>query len=78
MLPATVKHFGFEPKVRCCLTPASDNSNAPSAVKIRKALEFYFWGLLIRDALPSSRFPEGEMQADLAFSIEHRATRVLP
>ncbi|HEV2674837.1 MAG TPA: NADP-dependent malic enzyme [Aliidongia sp.] len=67
---ATVKHFGFEPKVALLSHASFGNSNAPSAIKMRKALE------LIRERAPELEV-EGEMQADLAFSVEHR-TRVFP
>ena len=67
---ATVKHFGFEPKVALLSHASFGNSNAPSAVKMRKALE------LIRERAPELEI-EGEMQADLAFSVEHR-NRVFP
>src|SRR5579859_997183 len=67
---ATVKHFGFEPKVALLSHASFGNSNAPSAVKMRKALE------LIRERAPDLEV-EGEMRADLAFSVEHR-NRIFP
>jgi malate dehydrogenase (oxaloacetate-decarboxylating)(NADP+) len=67
---ATVQHFGFDPKVALLSHASFGSSSAPSAVKMRKALE------LIRERAPDLEV-EGEMQADLAFSTEHRS-RVFP
>ena len=67
---ATVQHFGFDPKVALLSHASFGSSEAPSAKKMRKALE------LIRERAPDLEV-EGEMQADLAFSVEHR-TRVFP
>ena len=67
---ATVQHFGFDPKVALLSHASFGSSEAPSAKKMRKALE------LIRERAPELEV-EGEMQADLAFSVEHR-TRVFP
>jgi malate dehydrogenase (oxaloacetate-decarboxylating)(NADP+) len=67
---ATVKHFGFEPKVALLSHSSFGSSDAPSALKMRKALE------LIRARAPELEV-EGEMQADIAFSPEIRH-RVFP
>ena len=65
-----VRRFGLTPKIALVSHSDFGTDDAPSAVKMREALE------LIRDAAPDLEV-DGEMQADTALSQEVR-NRVLP